>query len=43
MSKYPPLYVGVGDKDEAVAYVLDYRQAWLDTPGAIPWLLKGKR
>lgn len=43
MPKYPPDYVGIGDKDEAVAYVFDNRRAWLDTPGAIPWLLKGKR
>ncbi|MCF6210261.1 MAG: tetratricopeptide repeat protein [Gammaproteobacteria bacterium] len=42
MPKYLPDYVGVGDKNEAIAYVLDNRQAWLDTPGAIPWLLKGK-
>ncbi len=42
MPKYSPDYVGIGDKSEAIAYVLDNRQAWLDTPGAIPWLLKGK-
>ncbi len=39
LPKYPPDYVGIGDKNEAVAYVFDNRQAWRDTPGAIPWLL----
>jgi len=43
LPKYPPAYVGIGDKDEAIAYVFDSRPAWRDTPGAIPWLLKGKR
>lgn len=40
LPKVPPDYVGMGDKNEAVSYVFDNRSAWLDTPGAIPWLLK---
>jgi len=43
MPRRPPDYIGIGDKNEAVAYVLDNRSAWRDTPGAIGWLLKGKR
>lgn len=43
LPKYPPRYIGIGDKNEAIAYTLDNRQAWLDTQGAIPWLLKEKR
>lgn len=43
LPRYQPDYVGLGDKNEAIAYVFDNRKAWLDTPGAIPWLLKGKR
>ncbi len=42
MPKYSPDYVGIGDKNEVVAYVFDHRQVWLDTPDTIPWLLKGK-
>jgi len=42
LPKYPPEYVGLGDKNEAIAYAMDNRQAWLGSPGAIPWLLKGK-
>ncbi len=40
MPKFPPDYVNPGDKTEAVSYVYDNRQAWIDTSGAIDWLLK---
>ncbi len=40
MPKYPPDYVNPGDKTEAVSYVYDNRQAWLDSPGSVEWLLK---
>ena len=40
MPKFPPDYVSPGEKSEAVSYVYDNRQAWLDTPGSIDWLLK---
>jgi len=43
MPKYASEYFTPGDKDEAVGYVLDCREAWLDTPGAIGWPRKGKR
>jgi len=43
LPKYPPEYIGFGDRNEAVAYVFDNRPAWRDTPGAIPWLLKVKK
>ena len=33
LPKYPPDYIGVGDKNAAIAYVFDHRQAWRDTPG----------
>ena len=43
LPRYPPDYIGIGDKTEAVAYVFDNRQAWRDTPGAISWLLKASK
>ncbi|MFQ5660967.1 MAG: hypothetical protein ACE5GZ_11105 [Gammaproteobacteria bacterium] len=43
LTNYPLDYIGMGDKNEAVAYVIDNRQAWRDTPGALPWLRKGKK
>ncbi|GJL83846.1 MAG: hypothetical protein DHS20C01_34800 [marine bacterium B5-7] len=39
MPKYPPDYVNPGDKTEAVSYVYDNRQAWIDSPGSIDWLV----
>lgn len=33
-----PDYIGLGDKDEAAAYVADLGACWLDTPGALKWL-----
>ena len=41
LPRFPPEHVGIGDKNEAVAYVFDAREAWRKTRGAIPWLLKG--
>ncbi len=40
MPKFPPDYISPGEKNEAASYVYDNRQVWLDTPGAIEWLLK---
>lgn len=40
MPKYPPDYVNPGDKTEAVSYVYDNRQAWLETEGSTEWLLR---
>lgn len=40
MPKFPPEYLTPGDKTEAVSYVYDNRQSWVDTEGAIDWLLK---
>ena len=33
-------YIQMGDKSEAVNYVLDSRAVWRATPGAVAWLLK---
>ena len=33
-----PEYVGFGDEDEAVSYVVSSLSAWKNTPGAITWL-----
>ena len=39
MPKFPPEYLTPGDKTEAVSYVYDNRQSWIDTKGAVDWLL----
>jgi hypothetical protein len=36
-----PPYVGMGDANEAVAYVAAAMEEWNTTPGAIEWLVKG--
>ncbi|MDP3062522.1 MAG: SEC-C metal-binding domain-containing protein, partial [Chloroflexota bacterium] len=33
-----PEYVTFGESSEAVEYVLDFREAWMRTPGALDWL-----
>ena len=33
-----PAYIGFGDEDEAVAYVVEFGEGWMATPGALPWL-----
>ncbi len=33
-----PAYVGLGDENEAVAYIAEAAEAWLATPQAIEWL-----
>jgi hypothetical protein len=33
-----PAYIGMGDKNEAVAYVHGAATAWTATPGALAWL-----
>jgi tetratricopeptide (TPR) repeat protein len=38
LPKQLPSYVGIGDEDEAVAYVAQAGLAWLNTPGATEWL-----
>lgn len=35
-----PDYYGIGDKNEAVLYVLESRNLWRQVMGSIPWLLK---
>ena len=35
-------YIQIGDKSEAVNYVLENRTVWRATPGATAWLLKAK-
>jgi tetratricopeptide (TPR) repeat protein len=38
MPRRLPAYIGVGDKNEAVAYVHGAAAAWAATPGALAWL-----
>jgi len=38
MPKRPPQYIGFGDENEAVAYVMDAMLAWAKTEGAIDWM-----
>jgi tetratricopeptide (TPR) repeat protein len=38
MPRQLPAYVGMGDKNEAVAYVHGAAAAWTATPGALAWL-----
>lgn len=38
MPRQLPAYVGMGDKNEAVAYVHGAAAAWAATPGALVWL-----
>jgi tetratricopeptide (TPR) repeat protein len=40
LPKHLPAYVGIGDEDEAVAYIAQAGMAWLETPGATDWLAK---
>jgi tetratricopeptide (TPR) repeat protein len=34
-----PAYIGIGDENEAVAYVADSAEAWVRIPGALEWLI----
>ncbi len=38
MPKNQPDYIGVGDKDEALAYVFENYQIWEETTGAFEWI-----
>lgn len=38
-----PPYIGFGDESEAVAYAVDYLEAWRATPGALDWLRSAAR
>jgi tetratricopeptide (TPR) repeat protein len=38
MPRQLPAYIGMGDKNEAVAYVHGAAIAWIATPGALAWL-----
>lgn len=38
MPRRLPAYIGIGDKNEAVAYVHGAAAAWAATPGALAWL-----
>lgn len=35
-----PQYIGIGDENEAVAYVVESMEVWRKTPGALEWLDK---
>jgi len=43
MPKLSPPYITLGDKDEAIAYVMENQMVWRSAAGAIPWLLKGAK
>lgn len=43
MPKNPPDYIGMGDKNEAIAYVFDAGALWDGTEGAFEWLYAFKR
>jgi tetratricopeptide (TPR) repeat protein len=34
-----PDFIGIGDENEAIAYVEDAAEIWLQTPGALEWLI----
>jgi tetratricopeptide (TPR) repeat protein len=34
----PPAYYGIGDENEAVVYLAEAAEGWLETPGAPEWL-----
>lgn len=38
-----PEYVGIGDKNEAVAYVAEFGELWTRTPGALSWVASASR
>jgi len=38
MPRQLPAYIGMGDKNEAVAYVHSAAEPWATTPGAVTWL-----
>jgi tetratricopeptide (TPR) repeat protein len=40
LPEHLPAYVGIGDEDEAVAYIAQAGMAWLEMPGATDWLAK---
>ncbi|WP_025270768.1 tetratricopeptide repeat protein [Hippea sp. KM1] len=43
LPKEPPQFIGIGDEDEAVAYVFDAWKAWKNTKGAFEWLREFKQ
>ena len=43
MPRQLPAYIGIGDKNEAVAYVHGATAAWAATPGALAWLRTCRR
>jgi tetratricopeptide (TPR) repeat protein len=38
LPRHLPEYVGIGDENEAIAYVADALEIWRKTPGALDWL-----
>jgi len=36
-----PTSIGFGDNNEAIAYAVDYKAIWKQTPGALAWLKSG--
>ncbi len=40
MPRRLPEYVGMGDENEAIAYVAESAESWLTTPGAVEWFVR---
>jgi tetratricopeptide (TPR) repeat protein len=38
LPKHPPGYIGLGDENEAIAYIFEAIEDWVLTPGAPEWL-----
>ncbi|GAA5221995.1 tetratricopeptide repeat protein [Membranihabitans marinus] len=43
MPDSPPLYIGIGDENEAIAYVNDAYEVWDETDGSFKWLIDFKK
>jgi len=41
LPRQPPTSIGFGDNNEAIAYAVDYKAIWKQTPGALAWLKAG--
>jgi tetratricopeptide (TPR) repeat protein len=40
MPARPPAYIGFGDANEAIMYVGENAEGWLNTPGALAWFVQ---
>jgi tetratricopeptide (TPR) repeat protein len=38
MPETPPTFIGFGDDNEAIAYVMDNNFMWIETPGSMKWM-----